>query len=114
DEAVAQRAHPPVLGVGAARAPSAMVQDNDERHPAPPRDQQDGRIREAGDDPDQAASARPEVDDVGCTDNPFTHTCRTRAARECDLGARCHIPWRFPSFYRWVLPGTPDATAADR
>ncbi len=43
-----------------------MVQDADDGHPAPSRDQHDDGIHEARDEPDQAASARPETGRVDC------------------------------------------------
>jgi len=49
---VAERPHPQWACVGAAGAPAAVVEDAEDRHPAPSGDQQDHRVDEAGNESD--------------------------------------------------------------
>src|SRR5256885_2267188 len=53
----------PIL-VLAARTPAAVVEDADHRHPATPRDEQDERVDESGDEPHGSPRAGPQVDGV--------------------------------------------------
>ena len=81
DEAVAQWPHPDRRGVLATRAPAAVAQDADDRHPATSCNEQDDRVDEPCGEPDDAARARSQVDGVDCCAHLFasmagwSHAC---------------------------------------
>jgi len=66
DEAIAQRPHSDRRDVFTARAPAAMTEDADHRHPAASRNEQDERVDEPCGESDDSARTRTEVDGVGC------------------------------------------------
>src|SRR5205807_863330 len=61
-EAVAERAHAERRGVNPAGLSTAVAKHADDRHPAPPSDQQRQRIDQTGGEADELASARTKRD----------------------------------------------------